>query len=528
MVALQQQTQTDLFGNDVSDRYARDMMMGILNPFVVCGNEKECYKHSCFTRADGSTGIRVFDKEIALQYDYLYYATTFKRNNKKFDERIKVFIIDVDYKFVEDKDLAHKIVSDKILAPTYTTSTDKGYQFLYALTSSFVLSERGEKYARALNGALMDKFVAVGIEIDVGASSRLTSTFRNPLTHNYSFNNITYSVDILKEKLGLNSENKDWLFKDKGKLNVKSLRKGFSGVSGRVENKNESSAKYEKQKLILDGGFVEGNRNEYFYLLANKECVLNNIQSYNDSLMVCNMIADNLSLNSNESINNSEIKATAKKLFNYKEDGVLYMPSIFCTGSNRDINEGRYRAELNATVGYCDLSLRKSMAMKFVQRDRKIKTLKLIKDSISKLGVDEYISLYAITQKVALLSELSVSTVKRYLASNTDLLSSRVASSKKIRKKNVLDFMNLLNIGVCGDDIENSANRDITNSGSCNNIEYGSVTGGSNCNSKEVFSITDSVYCNIIDEYDELLCISDATDVQIELYERMGWEILPF
>jgi len=519
VVALQQQNfQTNLFYNNLTNRYKYDMMRYVLNQSVVCGNEKNCYQSSCFTRANGKKGIRGFDVDIALNYDYLYYSTTFKRNGIDKSEIIKCFIIDVDYRPVEDIDVMHQLISDKVLAPTFTTKTDKGYQFMYALSSAFILSAKGEKYARALNGALMNKFAEADIEIDLGASSRLTSTYRNPLTHVNRFNNLTYSVDVLKKKLDLDIQTYN-------KFNVKSPKKDFSGISGRVENKNESSAKYEAQKKILNDGFIDGNRNQYFYLLANKECVLQNIQSYNDSLMVCNMVADNLSIQ-NPNVNkipNCEVEATAKQLHRYASDNSLYMPTVFYS-DKKDINNGKYRNELNATVGYCDLTLRRSAAMEMVQRDRKANTLKIIKEAINKLCVDDYISFYAVVQKVALLSDLSISTVKRYIKDNKHFLSSPL----RLKKKNVLDFMNLLKIGVLADDEVKSDKKSVvnmTNEQSCNNIEYINITDDENCNKKGCESDFKEGRQIIFDKW---LCMSDATDEEIEYYEMMGWDIMPF
>jgi len=497
-VVATSQTQYNLFGEDLSLRYEYDMMRYVLNSSVVCGNAKNCYQLSCFTRRDGKTGIRSFDVDIALQYDYLYYSTTFKRNGVNRSEIIKTFIIDVDYRPVEDLDLMHKIISDKVLAPTFTTKTSKGYQFLYALKSPFILSTKGEKYARGLNSALIDKFLAAGIEIDMGASSRLTSTYRNPLVHEHKFNNITYSVEKLKTELEI---------KEGG------ARKGFSRSSDKILNKNESSAKYEAQKKILDDGFIDGNRNNYFYLLANKECVLNDIQNYNDALMVCNMVADDLHLQNNniDEIANSEIKATANQLYRYIKNECLYMPTVFCS-SKKDINVGRYRAELNATVGYTDLTTRRSMAMKFVQRDRKAKTIDSIQKAIDSLTDDDYISFYHIYKKVGLITGLSSSTVRRYLqdSSNTLTLTKRI----KIAKNNVLDFMALAKIGVYDgfdDKILKRGNKsDITSLAISNNSDYNITIGAK----------------SII--YNAELCISEAFDDEIEHYERMGWEIMPF
>ena len=456
------------------------MLLHVLNKKVVCGAEKNCYQTSCYTRANGTTGIKSYDVETALDYPFIYYATTFKRNNINRSEIIKTLIIDVDYLPVASTKQMHKIISDKVLTPTFTTRTTKGYQFMFALSTPFILSEKGTKYAKSINDAIIHKFEAIGIKVDHAASSRLTSTFRNPLVHEFEFSNLTYSADQLKEHF---------------KLNHTSSKKQSKSISTTPVNKNESSAKYEAQKATLDAGYVNGNRNEYFYLFANKECVLQNIQNYNDALMVCNLVADDLSFqNPNVAkIPDSEIKATASQLFHYQKNDSLYMPTIFCT-SKRNINAGKYRTELNATVGYCNITIRRSAAMQYLQRDRKEKTIQLIKDTSSSLAVDDFENhtIYSISQKIALLTDLSVSTVYRYLQADSTLLS--VTLKLRLKKINVLDFMKVPNIGASERVRHCPANT--------NNYEPVPV-------------------------YRDL-CISDATEAEIDLYERMGWEIMPF
>ena len=455
-------------------------MLHVLNQKVVCGAEKNCYQISCYTRKNGTTGIKSYDVETALDYPFIYYSTTFKRNNINRSEIIKTFIIDVDYLPVASTKQMHKIISDKVLTPTFTTRTTKGYQFMFALSTPFILSEKGAKYAKNINDAIINKFEEIGIKVDHAASSRLTSTFRNPLVHEFGFSNLTYSANQLKEHF---------------KLNHTSSKKQNKNISTTPTNKNETSAKYKAQKKILDTGFIEGNRNEYFYLLTNKECVLQNIQNYNDALMICNLTADDLSFQNPtiSKISDTEIKATASQLFKYKSNNSLYMPTIFCSGK-RNINNGRYRQELNATVGYCDVSVRRSVAMKYLQRDRKEKTIQLIKNTIATLVVEDFINhtIYSISQKIALLSNLSVSTIYRYIKADSTLLS--VTLSLHLEKINVLDFMKVPNIG----DLERVRHYP------ANTNNYEPVP----------------VYRD--------LCISDATEAEIELYERMGWEIMPF
>jgi len=456
------------------------MMKHVLNQQVVCGSEKNCYKTSCYTRANGTTGIKSFDIETALDYPFIYYSTTFERNNIDRAEIIKTLIIDVDYLPVASTEQMHKLISDKVLTPTFTTRTTKGYQFMFALSTPFILTEKGTRYAKSINDAIIDKFEEIGIKVDHSASSRLTSTFRNPLVHKFEFSNLTYSADKLKTHF---------------KLNHTSSKKQNKSVSATVTNKNQSSAKYEAQKNTLDTGYMQGNRNEYFYLLANKECVLQNIQNYNDALMVCNIVADDLSFQNPtiDKIPDSEIKATASQLSKYKNNNSLYMPTIFCN-TQRDINAGRYRTELNATVGYCDVSIRRSAAMQYLQRDRKEKTIQTIKNTIASLSVEDFENhtIYSISQKIALLTDRSVSTVYRYIKADPTLLS--VTLSLHLEKINVLDFMKVPEIGDSERVRHYPAN--------ANNYEP-------------------------IQKYPDL-CFSDATEAEIELYERMGWEIMPF
>ena len=460
--------------------YPKNMMLHVLNQKVVCGGEKNCYKTSCYTRRHGTEGIKSYDVETALDYPFIYYSTTFKRNNIDRPEIIKALIVDVDYLPVASTKQMHKIISDKVLTPTFTTRTSKGYQFMFALSTPFILSDKGTRYAKSINDAIIDKFENVGIKVDHAASSRLTSTFRNPLVHQHEFSNLTYSAEQLKEHF---------------KLNYKNSKKQNKSISATVTNKNQSSAKYESQKKILDAGFVEGNRNEYFYLLANKECVLQNIQNYNDALMICNLVADDLSFQNPtiDKIPDSEIKATASQLFKYKSNNSLYMPTIFCT-SKRDINAGRYRQELNATVGYCNITTRRSAAMSMIQRDRRDKTIRTIRNTIATLPVEDFNNhtIYSISQKIALLTNLSTSTVYRYLQADSTLLS--VTLTLRLKKINVLDFMKVPNIG----DSERVRHYPV------NTNNYEPV----------------AVYRD--------LCISDATEAEIELYEWMGWEIMPF
>ncbi len=461
--------------------YPKNMMLHVLNQKVVCGAEKNCYQISCYTRANGTTGIKSYDIETALNYPFIYYATTFKRNSIDKSEIIKTLIIDVDYLPVASTKQMHKLITDKVLTPTFTTRTSKGYQFMFALSTPFILSEKGTKYAKSINNAIIDKFEEIGIKVDHAASSRLTSTFRNPLVHKFEFSNLTYSANKLKEYF---------------KLNHTSAKKQSKSISAIPTNKNETSAKYEAQKKILNTGFINGNRNEYFYLLSNKECVLQNIQSYNDALMICNLVADDLSFQNPtiSKIPDTEIKATASQLFKYKSNNSLYMPTIFYRSNKRDINNGRYRTELNATVGFCDISIRRSTAMKYLQRDRVAKTIQTIKSTIASLPVDDFQNhtIYSISQKIAIFNDLSVSTVYRYLQADSTLLSVALASHLEII--NVLDFMKVPNIG----DVERVRH-------------YPANTN----NYKPVPKYRD-------------LCISDATKAEIELYERMGWEIMPF
>ena len=457
-------------------------MLHVLNQKVVYGAEKNCYQTSCYTRINGTEGIKIYDIETALNYPFIYYSTTFKRNNIDRSEIIKTLIIDVDYLPVASTKQMHKLIADKVLTPTFTTRTSKGYQFMFALSTPFILSKKGTKYAKSINDAIIAKFEDAGIKVDHAASSRLTSTYRNPLVHEFEFSNLTYSAEKLKKHF---------------KLNHRSRRKQnkSKSISAILTNKNESSAKYEAQKATLDAGYINGNRNEYFYLLANKECVLQNIQNYNDALMVCNLVADDLSFQNPtiDKIPDSEIKATASQLFKYKSDNSLYTPTIFCT-SKRDINAGKYRQELNATVGYYHVSIRRSAAMKYLQRDRKEKTIQTIKSTIASLSIEDFQNhtIYTISQKIALLTNLSVSTVYRYIKANSTLLS--VALSLHLQKINVLDFMKVPNIG----DSERVRHYPV-------NIN----------NYKPVQKYRD-------------LCISDATDEDIALYAQMGWEIMPF
>ena len=457
-------------------------MLHVLNQKVVCGAEKNSYQTSCYTRANGTTGIKNYDVETALDYPFIYYATTFKRNNIDRSEIIKALIIDVDYLPVASTKQMHKLISDKVLTPTFTTRTTKGYQFMFALSTPFILSEKGTKYAKSINSAIIEKFEEIGIKVDHAASSRLTSTFRNPLVHELEFSNLTYSADILKEHF---------------KLNHTSSKKQSKSISATHINKNKSSAKYESQKKILDAGYIEGNRNEYFFLLVNKECVLQKIKNYNDALMVCNLVADDLSFQNPtiDKIPDSEIKATASQLFKYKSNNSLYMPTIFCNSNNkRDINSGKYRTELNATVGFCDITIRRSEAMKMLQRDRKEKTIQTIKSTIASLSVEDFENhtIYSISQKIALLTDLSVSTVYRYLQADSTLLSATL--TLHLEKINVLDFMK------------------VPNTGESKTIKHYPA----NTNNYEPVPV-----------YRDL-CISDATEAEIELYERMGWEIMPF
>jgi len=169
------------------------------------------------------------------------------------------------------------------------------------------------------------------------------------------------------------------------------------------------------------------------------------------------------------------------------------MPTIFCT-SKRDINAGKYRTELNVTVGYCSVTTRRSEAMKFLQRDRKVKTIQLIKDTISSLTVEDFNNhtIYSISQKIALLTNLSVSTIYRYFKEDPTLLS--VTLPLHLEKINVLDFMKVPKNGGSKPPRHYPANID----------NYEPVP----------------VYRD--------LCFSDASEAEIELYERMGWEIMPF
>jgi len=460
--------------------YAKNMMLHVLNQKVVCGAEKNCYQTSCYTRADGTTRIKSYDVETALDYPFIYYSTTFKRNNIDRAEIIKTLIIDVDYLPVASTKQMHKLIANKVLTPTFTTRTSKGYQFMFALSTPFILSNKGAKYAKAINDAIIDKFEDTGIKVDHAASSRLTSTFRNPLVHEFEFNNLTYSADQLKKHF---------------KLNHTSSKKQSKNISAIPTNRNETSAKYEVQKKTLDTGYVEGNRNEYFYLLANKECVLQNIQNYNNALMVCNLVADDLSFqNPNVAkIPESEIKATASQLSKYQKNNSLYMPTIFCN-NKKNINAGRYRQELNATIGYCDLSVRRSYSMKFIQRDRVAKTIQTIKSTITTLSIEDFKNhtIYSISQKISLLTNLSVSTVYKYIKADSTLLS--VTLTLRLNVINVLDFMKVPNMGTSERARHYPANT--------NNYEPAPV-------------------------YRDL-CISDATEAEIELYRRMGWEIMPF
>jgi len=458
--------------------YAKDMMLYILNQKVVCGVEKNCYQTSCYTRANGTTGIKSYDVETALDYPFIYYSTTFKRNNINRSEIIKALIIDVDYLPVANIKQMHKLIADKVLTPTFTTRTTKGYQFIFALSTPFILSEKGTKYAKSLNEAIINKFENVGIKVDHAASSRLTSTFRNPLVHQFEFSNNTYSAEKLKTHF---------------KLDHTSSKKQSKSINTTPTSRNESSAKYETQKKIIDAGYTIGNRNEYFYLIANQECVLQNIRSYNDALMVCNIVADNLSFQNPgiQKIPDTEIRATASQLFRYESNNSLYMPTIFC-GSKRDINVGRYRQELNATVGYCDVSIRRSEAMKMIQRDRKAKTIQIVKDTISSLSVEDFENhtIYSLSQKIALLNELSTSTIYRYLQDIPELLSTKLC----LEIINVLDFMK------------------VPKSGAFKPVQlYPANT--NNHKSKPVYRD---------------LCVSDATAAEIELYRRMKWELIPF
>ena len=475
--------QTTLF-QDFQD-YAKNMMLHVLNKQVVCGAEKNSYKTSCYTRRNGTTGIKNYNVETALDYPFLYYSTTFARNNVDRSEIIKTLIIDVDYRPVESTNQMHKLISDKILTPTFTTKTNKGYQFMFALKTPFILTEKGTKYITALNDALINKFEKLGIEVDKAASRRLTGTFRNPLVHEHKFSNLTYSADDLKKVLNLNNQ---------------TPTKHYNSISATLTNQNSSSEKYETQKKILDTGYTKGNRNKYFYLLANKECYDQNIITYEDALMMCNIIADDLyHKNPNEDkIPDFEIKGTANQLFKYKSNNTLFKPTIFCS-ETKNINNGKYRNELNATVGYTDVTIRRSAAMKMVQRDRKAKTLNLIKEAISSLSVEDYEikegeGFKTIYKKIALVAGISDSTVRRYILEDNSLLSNRLSNSYAIKKINVLDFMNPPKNGVLNKQNYKPANTK---------------------NYKKQI------------EYKEL-CISDASEEEIEFYERMGWEMIPF
>jgi len=413
--------------------YPKEMMLNVLNQKVVCGAQKNCYQTSCYKRRDGTTGIKSYDVETALDYPFIYYSTTFKRNNVFRSEIIKTFIIDVDYLPLCDLKQMHKLISEKVLTPTFTTCTTKGYQFMFVLSTPLILSEKGISYAKSINNAIIDKFEEIGIEVDHSASSRLSSTFRNPLVHQFEFSNLTYSSDELKDHFKLNHT----IIKNKS-------------VSSALINTSGTSDKYLSQKEILDNGYKVGNRNEYFYLLANKECVIQDINSYNDSLMVCNLVADDLSYqNPNAAkIPDSEIKATAAQLYKYKNNNSLYMPTVFCS-SKRNISTGKYRKELNDTVGYCDISIRRSEAMKFLQRDRKEKTIKKIAVAIRSLSTDDFndSSIYSLSIKISLLlSNISASSIYKYIKDDTSLLSSTLTLD--LYKINVLDFMEVPEIGV--------------------------------------------------------------------------------
>jgi len=378
---------------------AENLLLSLLPTRVVSGRTKDNYRTQCFIRKDGSKGVFTKPREDAIYDKYLRYATTFKRNGIKEYELINCFIVDIDYKFVSRIEDAHNFSNQYVVPATFVTETDKGYQFIYALNNSIALTDKGEWLANRYNSAIINAFLEMDIEIDMTASKRLSGTFRNPLVHNFKFNDVKYNLDRLDDLLA-------WHFEDERKTTAT-----FSAAST-----NERTEKAKEQKKIIDAGFIDGNKNNYFYLMANREMVISGATTQSEFIMRCRKLAEQF--NTNEiSISDIEVTATARKLYDYKSKNQLFMPSVFAT--KQTPNAGKYRLEINAKLGYSTVQERRSLSAQLVARDKRQKTIQTIQQAIYDLPLDEWElekkqGVNTIFIKVSIATKISVTTIKRY------------------------------------------------------------------------------------------------------------------
>lgn len=392
----------------------RDMLMlSILPEMVVCGQTKDNYKLNCYPG-----GVRSISAEHALDYPYVRYGTTFERHDQPHPEVIKCFIIDVDYKFKPTLQEAHDFVTDNIIPPTFTTQTTKGYQFIIGLASAFFLTDAGRSHAENINHSIIEKFTEQGINVDMGASNRLIGTYRNPLVHNHKWHNKLYNVDEIGKYIGT------------ARKAVRSQPTPQKTAITAINSKAIDQAK------VIETGYVEGNRNQYFYLLSNKDVVEGRVSSFEETLMICRSVADQIG-----GIPNSEIRATAKQLWKYRKENRLFMPRVFCTGKGK-ANAGKYRNELNATVGYASITDRRSASMKLVHRDRKLKTAEMISNAVKEVDLETFSqSRKKVIAEISKKSGLGESTVKRHLKETPALLSSKLSNKYTKKKRYVLDYL---------------------------------------------------------------------------------------
>ena len=396
---------------------SENLLLSLLPTRVVSGRTKDNYRTQCFIRKDGRKGVFSKPREDAIYDKYLRYATTFKRNRIKDYELINCFIVDIDYKFVARLEDAHNFSNQYVVPATFVTETDKGYQFIYALNSPIALTSKGEYLANRYNNAIINAFIDMDIEIDMTASKRLAGTFRNPLIHNYKFNDVKYNLNRLDYLLA-------WHFEDERKTTT----------SYSTATTNEKTEKAKEQKKILDTSFVNGNKNNYFYLMANREMVISGASTQSEFIMRCRKLAKQF--NTNEiSISDIEVTATARKLYDYKAKNQLFMPSVFAT--NQKENAGKYRLEINAKLGYSTVQKRRTLSAQLVARDKRQKTIKIIQQAIYDMPLEEWKlndnqGIGTIIKKIAKCTEISESTIRGYIRKGKVVIAKRV--------KNVLDL----------------------------------------------------------------------------------------
>ena len=323
------------------------------------GNTKEARKENTRNGKNGLTFVKTYDLEYLLSLKYINIATCYK----DYTNHVKVIVIDIDIKFAPTVQEAHDFISKNILVPTCTLSTDKGYQVSFGLSSAIYLSRKGRKLLQNITNFIIEKFQETKIKgLDLRASRRINGVFRNFFAHQtikegqifkgFVSENILYNVDSFK-KIIFSKSNAP--VRNHAKKNIK-RKKRLSAAKhsdpGTIKKSFNKMSKVDKikkravQQNTLDIGHQDGNVNEYFYLMSNKKVYeahqRNIIYNLNGVEAISTAVARS---NENENpfdarrLEDAEISATAKKLFNYIQSGSLYLPTVFYKESSKH-NDG--------------------------------------------------------------------------------------------------------------------------------------------------------------------------------------------